>query len=390
MFSAYMWCYPWDLLDEGIDRALDRMQEVGVSGICVATLYHSIEHLRMHTAYADKPRAYIHAAAAYFRPEPGRYANTRLRPVVAEWLKSRNPLEEFGEACSSRELSLRSWTVCCHNSTLVRKRPEVAIKNAFGDINPTWMCPINPDVGEYLRAVVEDLSNNYPFEAIELESPAFNSARHYHTHVKMGLTPGPVEHFLLNLCLCESCRQAAVAGDVDVEMVARSVKAELEKWFTRAKPSGESVEDLIHRNPPLRAFIQWRAEQAAALIRRIRSTCRSDLVLYAEPDVYGSAMNLADVAKDIHQVVGTCYTSQTEVIDQTVRRLAGAIGGKERLSVGLMTYPPASADAPMLARHVHRVAELGVPSVHLYHYGIMPEECLTWTRQALRKPRREG
>jgi hypothetical protein len=390
MFSAHMWCYPWDLLDEGIDRALDQMQEVGVSGICVATLYHSIEHFRMHSIPADRPRSYLHQAAAYFQPEHSRYVNTRLRPIVADWLKSRNPLVEIGQACAQRGLGLRSWTVCCHNSAMVQKRPETAIKNAFGDINPTWMCPLNPDVAEYLRAVVEDLSSHYPFEAIELESPAFNAGRHYHTHTKMGLPPGRVEQFLLSLCLCESCRQGALAADVDVEMVTRSVAVELGKWWANAKPSGESVGDLLNRNAPLRGFVKWRTEQMSALIRRIHSTCKGELVVYAEPDVYGSALDIAHVSKDIDQAVGTCYTPETEAIDRTVRWLSGAMGGKERVSIGLMTYPPASADAPVLVRHVHHVMDLGVPSVHLYHHGIMPEVCLTWTKQALRKPRREG
>jgi hypothetical protein len=107
-------------------------------------------------------------------------------------------------------------------------------------------------------------------------------------------------------------------------------------------------------------------------------------------DVPGSAFDLADVAGDIDGAVGTCYSEDTGLIDQTVEWLSGVMGGKHRLSVGLMTYPPASPDAPGLVRQVHRVAELGVPSVHLYHYGIMPDACLTWTKQALRKPRREA
>jgi len=390
MFSAYIWCYVWDVLDEGIDRALDQMQWAGVDGVCVATLYHSVEHFRMRAALADRPRVYLSPASAYFQPDPSKYANTRLRPVVAEWLKTRNPLLDLSKACGVRGLKLRSWTVCCHNSAMVQRRPEIAVKDVFGDMNPTWMCPLNPDVGEYLRAVVEDLSGNYPFEAIELESPAFNANRHYHAHVKMGLQPGPVEQFLLSLCLCESCRQGAIAADIDVEMIVRSARVELEKWFVSARSSGESLQDLMGRIPVLRAFVQWRTRQLSQQIRRIRSTCRCDLIAYAERDVYGSAFDLTDVGKELSGVVGCCYSPQAELIDQTVQWLSGVLGGKDRISIGLMTYPPASADAPMLVRHVHRVAELGVPSVHLYHYGIMPDACLAWTRQALRKPKREG
>ncbi len=390
MFSAYMWCYPWDLLDEGVDRVLDQMQEIGAEGVCVATIYHSIEHLRMHAALADRPRVYRQPGAAYFQPDPGKYAGTRLRPIVADWLKSRNPLVQIGQACADRGMDLRSWTVCCHNSEMVRRRPDVAIKTVFGDVNPTWMCPLNPDVGEYMRGAVEDLSGNYPFQAIELESPAFNAARHYHTHIKTGLPPGPVEQFLMSLCFCESCRQGARDADVDVETVIRSVQADLEEWFERATPSDETVEARVDRDGALGAFVRWRTEQLSAYLRRIRSTCQCDLIVYAERDVYGSAFDLSDVAGEFEGVVGTCYSPETELIDRTVEWLSGTMGGTDRLSIGLMTYPPASTEAPVLVRHVHRVAALGVPSVHLYHYGIMPDACLKWTQQALRKPRREG
>jgi len=390
MFSAYMWCYLWDALDEGIDQTLDRMQEAGVGGVCIATIYHSIEHLRMHAALGAGPRAYRQAGAAYFQPDADKYANTRLRPVVAEWLKSRNPLVDLGKACGEREMAMRSWTVCCHSSEMVRRRPEIGIKTAFGDVNPTWMCPLNADVGEYLRAAVEDLSSNYPFEAIELESPGFNVARHYHTHIKMGLQPGPLEQFLLSLCFCESCRQGALSADVDVEQAVGSVRDGLARWFADAQPSGETVEELLGRDAAVRSFVQWRTRWLSETIRKMRSTCRCKLVVYADRDIAGSGFDLADVASEIDGAVGCCYSPETELIDRTVGWLSGVMAGTNRLSVGLMTYPPGSPDAPTLVRHVHRVSELGVPSVHLYHYGIMPDACLTWTKQALRKPRREA
>jgi hypothetical protein len=394
MFSSYMWVYPWDVRDEGIDPVLDQMQEMGVSGVSMATIYHSIEHVQMHAALAGGGRVYEHRGAAYFQPDESKYANTRLRPIVADWLGSENPLAELGQACQRADLSMRSWTVCCHNSEMVRQYPDAAIKNAFGDVNPTWMCPLNPDVGEYIRAAADDLSSNYPFEAIELESPAFNAARHYHTHVKMGLEPGEAEQFLLALCFCESCRQGALSAGIDVDPIVRAVQAELEKWFADAQPSAESIDELIGRVPSLGAFVTWRTGQLSEYIRRIRSTCKSQLVVYAEPNVYGSAFDLAALRDDVDLAVGTCYSKTgavtAEAIEQTVNWLSDAIGGIDRLSIGLMTYPPAAPDGPSLGRQIHRVAELGVPAVHLYHYGIMPDPCLTWTKQALRRPRRES
>ncbi len=394
MFTAYMWCYPWDLIDEGIDEALDRIQETGVNGICLATTYHSIEHLRMHEAFAGRERTYVYSGAAYFQPRLNRYKRTPLVPLVPGWLDERNPPGEIAAACEQRGLSMRSWTVCCHNSEMVSAWPDVGMRNVFGDINPTWMCPLNPDVGEYMRALVEELSSQYAFEAIELESPAFNPARHYHTHIKMGLPPGKVEEFLLNLCFCESCRHGARDAGIDVDQAADAVRTELERWFRTTEPNRGSLDEILDATPGLRAFVRWRIDAVADYLRRIKGTCTCDLVVYAERDVLTSALDLAAFRDEVDLAMLPCYSKADPVeptdIEDAANWLSRQMAGPERTSIGLMTYPPAAPDAPTLARQVHRLAELGVRTVHLYHHGIMPGACLKWTQQALRKPRREG
>mgnify|MGYP005863561923 CR=1 FL=1 len=85
-FEINLWCYPWDLVDEGIDRVLDRLQgEAGVTGVSVATHYHAVDQLRPHGSVA--PRRFRSAGGAQFQPEAAAYAATRYRPVVAQWLR---------------------------------------------------------------------------------------------------------------------------------------------------------------------------------------------------------------------------------------------------------------------------------------------------------------
>ena len=215
MFQVNLWCYLWDLVDEGIDQVLDRLKgEAGATGISVATCYHSIDQLRCHPGVS--PRTFRSAGGAQFQPDASSYEGTRIRPVVATWLGKRNPLAALADACQKRGLKLRGWTVCCHSSLGVARHPTCAVKDVFGDPNPTWLCPVNPDVREYLRAMVDDLTRNYAFDAIELERPSFDANPHAHAHHKIGFELGDVGRWLYHLCFCESCRQAA-------EIVARQV-----------------------------------------------------------------------------------------------------------------------------------------------------------------------
>ena len=39
--EASMWAYPWDLEDCGMGRALDEMQESGLTGVSMITSYHA-------------------------------------------------------------------------------------------------------------------------------------------------------------------------------------------------------------------------------------------------------------------------------------------------------------------------------------------------------------
>ena len=73
MFRTNLWCYLWDLIDEGSDAALDRIQgDIGASGISIATSYHSIAQLRPHAGVL--PRVFQSAGGIWFQPESSHYS----------------------------------------------------------------------------------------------------------------------------------------------------------------------------------------------------------------------------------------------------------------------------------------------------------------------------
>ena len=85
MFQTNLWCYLWDLVDEGIDPVLDRLQgEAGATGVSVATCYHSVDQLRPHPGIS--PRTFRSAGGAQFQPASDRYAATRIRLSVPQVL----------------------------------------------------------------------------------------------------------------------------------------------------------------------------------------------------------------------------------------------------------------------------------------------------------------
>ncbi len=388
-FQIQLWCYPWDLHDEGVDRVLDRLRgEAGVTGISVATHYHGIDQLRPHAGVS--PRRFRSKGGAQFQPEAGAYVATRYRPVAADWLRKADPLATIGEACTKRGMTLRGWHVCLHGSAVVEKYPAGAVKDVFGDINPSWMCPSNLDVRELLRAMVADLSGRYPFEAIELESAGFPADLHVHAHGKTGFRCGVGADWLRGLCFCESCRQTADRDGVDVQAVAAFVRERLDTVFATGEPLEEGPAELAAGEPALARYVDWRCAQVTSLVKAIRSSCRCRLVVLRDGDRYRAGADYAAIAPHCDALMPLVYENEASGLEANVAQAADEVGGVERVELGLSVCEPPCTSAAVLVAAVKRAVELGVRSVNLYQYGLIPEGRLEWIRQASRYARREA
>ncbi|MDH7570037.1 MAG: hypothetical protein QHJ73_10675, partial [Armatimonadota bacterium] len=100
-----MWAYLWDLLDEGIERALRRMRdEAGVNTVSLATSYHSVQHLRPRAA--GNKFFSCHQGSLYFPPDRSRYTGTPLRPRVSPIVVGGNPLRDVANRCETLGMRL--------------------------------------------------------------------------------------------------------------------------------------------------------------------------------------------------------------------------------------------------------------------------------------------
>jgi hypothetical protein len=59
------WAYAWDLLDEGVESAADRLEEIGVTEVNLATNYH---HVQAFTPHNPERRTFFAKASSYFQP----------------------------------------------------------------------------------------------------------------------------------------------------------------------------------------------------------------------------------------------------------------------------------------------------------------------------------
>ncbi|GMV97876.1 MAG: hypothetical protein AMXMBFR83_22300 [Phycisphaerae bacterium] len=386
MFQTIVHVDPWDLVDEGIDAVLDRLAgEAGATGISVTLSAPAAAYLRPHQGV--HPRTFRSEGGLQFQPAKDAYAATRLRPLTAEWLKKSNPLIEVAQACQDRGLTLRGRIVCCQSDLLAPRFDFAAAKDVFGDRHPGWLCPANPDVRAFLRALVADLAANLPTESLELVAAGFPPPADWNAHRDAGFDAGPAGQWLLSLCFCESCRQAA-ADVVDVAAAARSATVILEPALKTGEPVAPSVADLLADDPILRAFAEWRAEQVMKLIGLMKNACGCRLLLNVGPDAWTPDADLAAVAGRCDALVASAATE--EAVEPAIRQARTAAGADGRVEISIEGGSPGYTESASLVRSFSTAVRMGLRCAVVGSYGRMPLARLEWIKQAARYALRES
>lgn len=381
MPETRMWAYIWDFLEEGPEVCAKRLKEdLGVEGVSVATIYHSVEHWRLR---GPSPSLYRSEGRVYFRLTEKTLEKSPLKPPLYTADPSSDPLEKVARACDKTGLRLVSWTVCLHNSEIGRRHPEAQMQNVFGIGYPTNLCPANPAVQEFLTLLLSDLTQRYPIAEVELESAGYGGIGHSHGHEKIAFTPGPLEHYLLSLCFCPHCFKAAQEAGLETSEIRAPVEQTLKQSFTEGRPHGVSVDEFLAQHPPLRRFQRVREKIVKEFLNNLKSASSAPLCFYDMGSRLESGAPIQEVADIVDKVMVLAYTPQTGVVETTLHHLAGLVGNKCKKALGLCIFPPATTREEEIRANALAGARAEVENINFYHYGIALEPHLEWTRKAI-------
>ena len=380
MKEAFIWCYPWDLEEEGLDSSLARISgELGLDAISVAATHGDIAELR--SRYIAPNHSFVTTSGVAFQPDAGRYSGSRIRPHAAPWLKSRNPLARIAEAAERHRLALRLNMVCNDMPAIVQRHPHAACVNVFGNASGRWMCPSNPDAREFLAALVEDLSANYPARTIELEAFAFSPRRLVDYHASRQ-PDDDTARALMSWCFCAACRQRARDAGIDADALVANIRERIIRQTEAPAAPTTTFNAYLAEQPQIAAFIRLRAQVIASLVEALRTRARKRLILHHSPMAQreGIEPSLLDSHCDgwITAPPSTVSRAQLTGIDMGRREAA------------FFCWPPMCKDGPALVSAVHEASQAGCPAVGFAHYGAAPLASLEWIRQAVRYARREA
>lgn len=407
MPSAYLFAH--DLLGEGFDIVLERLQRSGVDGATVAAAYH---HSRDVFPHNPAHRVlYLEGGTVYFHPQRQRYAATPLIPKVASVAEPQDPLAALVAAAAHRGMAVSAWVVFLHNSRLGFLHPECSPVNAFGDPISNYLCPAKPAVRTYARALAGDVARYRP-HTIKLEALSYMPFDHGYHHERSFIRLSPNIRYLLGLCFCDACLAAARQRDVDGTRVQNHVRDRVSATF--ASQDNETWEtDVVE--PELRAacdgelgrYLDVRRDVVTSLVRLVTEAIHAESprtrVIFLDPSgatlgyatgrpasdalatsiAWRDGVDLGAVAEASDGLGALAYLANPERFEREVTAYLDLVPAGRQLEVVLRPMVPDVDSPAALAAKIATLRRLGVADIAFYHYGFMRLESLDWIARAL-------
>jgi len=393
--------FPSDLAGEGVETVLRNLHDrAGVGGITPAFVYHAARDVFPHNQ--RRKVVLMERGALLYPPDPALYEGLRIEPRVSAEALERDVLAETCEAAAALGVAVRAWTVFLH-ADRSGEHQDCVTQNAYGDLYPADLCPANPDVRAYVRALVTDVAR-YDVEAILAESLHYHGLEHGYHHERYFIELGARARYLLGLCFCEHCLAAAARAGVDGDAVRNAVRRELERVFddSRAAGGNELERDQL-AGGELAAYLDVRAGTVTSLVAEAAETAAGLGKQFVFMDLSGAVkgyasgrpaggpaaevawrfgIDLAGLARVCPEVEVLGYAADIDRVRLDLETYRNVLA-QQPLAVALRPSPPDCEAAENLAAKLRLARELGVARVDFYHYGFVRLEALDWIRAAI-------
>jgi len=359
--------YPWDVL--GDPAFADRVASLGVSQVALAASYHGT---RAATPLHPAHRVVEAPQAALYRPvRAAAWAGRSLRPVSAPWVPSPDPFADATNELVRHGIAVDAWVILAHSSRLGRDRPDLAVRNCFGDSYPYALCVGNEEVRDYMALLAVEAVRDVPIAGLSLESCGQLGFAHNGLHEKTVGAYSPVAERILSVCCCAGCRRDWITAGAEPDQVCTSLRRALAAAQGDLKASievliGGELTDLLlatrFGNQDLaRGQVLAGLREAAPAVR---------LTMHGQADPWATGPSPAITAgalADVDAVLVPAWNDNqaTRSAISAARQLAPA-----HVAVGAYVTVLPPADPRTVTDHAAALVAAGANELHLYHLGL--------------------
>ena len=391
--NCFIWIYPWDLQDEGIPQVLDRLQENNISGINVTANYHSGMFFLPHNP--KRKVIFPEPGALYFPPNSAWYENSKIKPPVSKFA-SKKFWEDLREESKKRGMTMTAWTLALHNSFIGFNYPQTTVVNAFGDHYPTALCPANKSLRDFFVEFYNDVSSNYDFDNILIESLEYMPFRHGYHHEVIGVPINATIDFFMSLSFSSDlCKKANELG-INIEDIKCFVRSKCEEAF--ANPFSSNVEmswdEIVNSvDGEMKAYLELREELITSLFKEIAEVINSNTEAKISALDFGplyplgprnvswqNGVNLRRISKYIEEIHPTFYFTDMDLFKNKVDEYIGVL---DKLDKKLDMVPAIRAVLPQVGNQEDLRKQVNIlkpysAGMTFYNYGFMAYQSLKW------------
>jgi hypothetical protein len=384
-----IYCYAWDLAEDGVKNTADQFRKLGLDTVTIAGSYHAGKFLRPH---GKAGKVYFpEDGTVYFKTDLRRYGS--IKPVANSMLAERDILLELTQAA---DINTNVWLVLLHNTLLGNAYPQATVANAFGDRYIYNLCPTAPEVRAYALGLARDVTETYRVSGISMETPGFLPYAHgFHHEFALNMSNRWLDN-QLGLCFCEHCLGGATRAGIDAgrlkTQVAEDIGAYLASdldfpadmaeafWLADTRSDGE-----------LKAFLDWRCTVVTSLVAEIRGAVRDDVNVAVIPSVarptagaWYEGSDLAALAKAAGIIEACFYEPGAARVKSDIFDIKRRLKGRGKLRGILRPAYPDFNDRGEFIAAAEALVENGVDEIAFYNWGHLRSANIAWIGEALR------
>jgi hypothetical protein len=371
--------YPWDVI--GDPAFGDRVRALGIREVTVAASYHSA---RAATPLHPRHRVLEAPHAALYRPVRAEvWAGRSLRPVAGDWVtdgeetggpdSSWDPFAQAAGTLLGQGFEVNAWLVLAHSTRLGTLRPDLAVRNCFGDSYSYALCIAHEEVRDYVATLAAEATRDVPVNGVSIEGLGQMGVAHNGPHEKTDGAFGSAAQRVLSVCCCTACRIAWGEKGLDPHQTIARLREALAAAQNGNPAAGMSMPDLL--GDTAEQLLATRLAHQDSTRRRVLAALRGTaphtrLTLHGQADPWATGPSpavTATAAGDVDAILvpawGINETSSDAIA--AARRMAPS-------SVSIAAYvsvlPPTELSA--VPAHVAALVRSGADELHLYHLGL--------------------
>jgi hypothetical protein len=359
--SSGAYVYPWDVVGDA--AAAERIAGLGVTDAVLAAAYHATRAL---TPLHPRHRIVVaRHAAAYYPPDPGVWKGRRLQPAPASWVDGPDSFGAAASALRTAGLNVQAWVVVAHNTRLGELFPNVAVRNAYGDVYPWALCIAQDEVRDYAVTLVGELAARDDLDGFELEACGWYGYDHQSAHDKSsGVRLTAFEEYLFSLCFCSACARAYADVGVSADELRAAVRTRLDATFSGPGPAAPEFDPTLAEavaRMRIAVSARFRADVVAATGSR-----RTLVHAHPEPLRYGANVGVELSGPVADGLVLNCWRD----VDEADAAIAAATKAGHRVAASFLAVGGMGGDIAGLPSRVARARAAGADDLRFYHAGL--------------------